>query len=76
MGILGLVVCAPLGTAAWIMGKNDLKEMDAGAMDLGGRSNTNVGRICGMIATILLILAIVAFIGMLGLGVMGGAMGR
>ena len=28
LGILSLVLCAPLGIAAWIMGNADLKEMD------------------------------------------------
>jgi hypothetical protein len=59
LGILGLVVCGPLGIAAWIMGNGDLKEMDAGTMDRSGRSVTNGGRICGMIATILLALSLV-----------------
>lgn len=27
-GILSLVVCAPLGIAAWIMGNNDLRDMN------------------------------------------------
>jgi hypothetical protein len=47
MGGVGLI----LGPMAWIMGRNDLREMDSGRMDESGRSNTNVGRICGMIAT-------------------------
>jgi len=58
-GILGLVVCAPFGIAAWIMGSNDLKEMDAGTMDPTGRSNTQAGKICGIIATILLIIGVI-----------------
>jgi hypothetical protein len=52
-GILGIVSCFPLGIAAWVMGKLDLKEMDAGTMDPSGRGNTNAGRICGMIGTLL-----------------------
>ena len=52
-GILGIVSCFPLGIAAWVMGKRDLKEMDAGIMDPAGRGNTNAGRICGMIGTLL-----------------------
>jgi hypothetical protein len=63
LGILSLVICAPLGIAAWIMGNTDLKEMDAGAMDPSGRSSTNAGRICGIIGTVLLILCVLAFIG-------------
>ncbi|MFA5191591.1 MAG: DUF4190 domain-containing protein [Verrucomicrobiia bacterium] len=62
-GILSLVFCAPLGIAAWIMGNGDLKQMDAGTMDPSGRSNTNAGRICGIIGTVLLILGVVAFVG-------------
>jgi hypothetical protein len=58
LGILSLVVCGPLGIAAWIMGSGDLKAMDAGIMDPGGRGNTNAGKICGMIATILLLIGV------------------
>ena len=55
LGILSFVVCGPvLGPMAWIMGNNDLKEMQAGTMD----PNTKVGKICGMIATILSICGI------------------
>ncbi len=59
LGILGLIVCGPLGIAAWIMGSGDLKEMDAGTMDPAGRGNTNAGKICGIIATILMIVSVV-----------------
>ena len=55
LGILSLIICAPLGIVAWVMGSGDLKEMDAGAMDPSGRGNTNAGKICGMIGTILMI---------------------
>ena len=71
LGILGLVVCGPLGIAAWVMGNGDLKEMDAGAMDPSGRSTTNAGRICGIIATILLAISIVVCILFFGLGLFG-----
>jgi len=75
LGILGLVICAPLGIAAWIMGNTDLKEMDAGQMDPSGRSTTNAGRICGMIATVLLILGVLGFIAAMALGVLGAMTG-
>jgi hypothetical protein len=61
LGILGLVVCAPLAIAAWVMGSGDLKQMDAGTMDPAGRGTTNAGKICGIVGTILLILGIVIF---------------
>jgi amino acid transporter len=74
-GILSLIVCAPLGIAAWIMGNTDLREMDSGLMDPSGRDSTNAGRICGMIGTILMILAIIFVIVMLSFVGFAGAMG-
>ncbi len=75
LGILSLVVCAPLGIFAWIMGNADLKEMSAGTMDPSGQSSTNAGRICGMIGTILLaiglVIAIIAVIGAVMAGMAG-----
>jgi hypothetical protein len=71
-GILGLVICGPLGIAAWVMGNSDLREMDAGTMDPSGRGTTQAGKICGMIATILMILAVVLGILFVTLGI-GGA---
>jgi hypothetical protein len=76
LGILGLVVCAPLGIAAWLMGNGDLKLMDAGQMDSAGRSLTNAGRICGIIATVLLILGVLGGILIFGLGILGAAASR
>ena len=71
LGILGLVICAPCGIAAWIMGHSDLKQMDAGQMDPSGRGLTNAGRICGIIATILLAVGIVVAVLLFLFGVMG-----
>ena len=71
LGILGLVICAPLGIVAWILGNGDLKEMDAGTMDPSGRSTTNAGKICGMIATILMIVGLVVVAFVFGLGFLG-----
>jgi hypothetical protein len=76
LGILSLVICAPLGIAAWIMGNGDLKEIDAGAMDPSGRSLTSAGRICGMIGTILLGLSILIFIALFALGMAGALLGH
>lgn len=76
LGILSLVVCQPLGIAAWIMGNGDLKQIDAGTMDPTGRGTTNAGRICGIIGTILLIIGVIVWIAIIALGVAGGVMGR
>jgi hypothetical protein len=76
LGILGLVICGPLGIAAWIMGNGDIKEMDAGTMDPSGRGTTQAGKICGMIATILMIIGVVIGILVVALGVVAGASHR
>jgi hypothetical protein len=60
-GILSLVICGFLGPVAWIMGNKDLKEMRAGRMDPSGEGMTNAGRICGMIACILMLLSCVGW---------------
>jgi hypothetical protein len=70
LGILSLILCGIFaGIPAWIMGNNDLREMDAGTMDPSGRSLTNAGRVCGMITTILTIIALVIVIVLIVLGV-------
>jgi hypothetical protein len=66
-GILSLVVCQFFGIAAWVMANADLQEMAAGRMDPSGRDITQVGRICGMVGTALLIIPIVVMI-LVGLG--------
>jgi thioredoxin 1 len=59
-GILGLIICMPLGIAAWVMGNNDLKEMDQGLMDPNGRDKTKLGKTLGIISVSLAALALVA----------------
>lgn len=54
-GILGLIVCQLFGVAAWVMAKNDLREMDRGWMDPSGRELTKTGRILGMVSTALML---------------------
>ncbi len=75
LGILGLVVCGPLGLVAWILGQGDLKAMDAGQMDPSGRSLTNAGRICGIVATVLWALGILVFLALMALGFLGAFLG-
>jgi hypothetical protein len=47
------VVALPTGLCAWLMGQADLRQMDTGAMDGDGRSNTHGGQVCGIIGTVL-----------------------
>jgi predicted Zn finger-like uncharacterized protein len=60
-GIIAIVtgLGVVFGPIAWVMGNNDLKEISEGRMDPEGESMTNIGRILGMVATILSIIGIV-----------------
>lgn len=58
LGVLSLIICAPLGIAAWVMGAGDLREMDAGLRVADGRSTTKAGMICGIIGTVLFVLQV------------------
>lgn len=55
LGILGIAACFICGIIAWVMGNNDLRQMDAGIMDPSGRGLTQAGKICGMVSVILVI---------------------
>ena len=61
-GILGFLVCALLGVAAWVMADNDLREMERGYMDPSGYDLTRTGRILGMVSTALLAVSLVVFL--------------
>ena len=54
LGILGLVVCGLIGPFAWSMGNRVVREIDASGGRWGGRSEANVGRILGIVSTVLL----------------------
>ncbi|MFT3872835.1 MAG: DUF4190 domain-containing protein [Nocardioides sp.] len=66
VGILGLVLCQILGPVAWAMGNRVVAEIDASGGAMDGRESANAGRICGIVASILLALSL------LGLVVFGG----
>ena len=62
LGILGIACCFICGIIAWVMGNNDLKEMDAGIMDPEGKSITQAGKICGMVSVGLQILGLLIWV--------------
>lgn len=66
LGILSLVVCGLLGPIAWSMGNTELARIDRGEVDPSGRGSAVAGRVCGMIASILIIVGIVAVVLMFG----------
>ena len=62
LGILSLVVCGILGPFAWNMGNRATREMNANpGVVYRNRGNITAGRICGMIATILIIVGVAFF---------------
>ena len=63
LGILGLIACGVLGPFAWSMGNKALREIDASHGQIGGRDTINVGRILGIVATVLLGLIVIGIIG-------------
>jgi len=75
LGILGIVVCFILGIIAWVMGKNDLNEMDAGIMDPSGRGLTQAGKICGMVSVILQIIVLLIWLLVAAIAGAGAIMG-
>jgi hypothetical protein len=62
LGILSLVICGVLGPFAWAKGNTAKREMDAEpGVQWTNRGSITAGRICGIIATVLLILSILGF---------------
>jgi hypothetical protein len=60
LGILSWAIgCAVFGIMAWIMGTNDLRDMERGAMDRSGMGLTQAGQIIGMIHALLSLVGLV-----------------
>jgi hypothetical protein len=59
----GMSFCLPalIGPLAWAMGSWDLRAIRDGHMDPTGESMTRAGQVCGIVATVLLILAVPFF---------------
>jgi len=72
LGILGLVCCSPLGIAAFVMGNNALKEIDAQPGRYSNRQIVQIGRILGIIAMVLLVLTVIWFLFLGGLAALSG----
>lgn len=60
LGILGIFCCAIMGICAWVMGNEDIKQMNMGRMDPSGRGITQAGRILGIISVVLWIISVFA----------------
>ena len=64
LGIVSIVACGIVAPFAWVMGNRVVREIDASGGAIGGRANANVGRILGMVVSLLTI-------GILVLGLVG-----
>jgi hypothetical protein len=53
LGIVGLVICGIAGVIALVMGNRVLKEIDANPGAYNNRQNVVIGRVLGIVATIL-----------------------
>src|SRR5690349_11002089 len=71
LGILSLVLCGFLGIPAWVMGNRVLREIDSSGGAIGGRGQVQAGRVCGIIATVLLVVSVVLLAGLFTLLVVG-----
>jgi len=67
-GIIGLLCCQVFGIVAWVMGANDIKEIRGGRMDPSGLGMTQAGMIIGIVATVLIAINALMFVGMMIVG--------
>jgi hypothetical protein len=72
LGILSLVVCGILGPFAWSKGNAALREIDANPGMYTNRGSVSAGRICGIIASVFLILSVVFMV----IVILGAVAGR
>jgi hypothetical protein len=59
LGILSLLICGFLGPVAWVMGNNAIAEIDANPLAYTNRGSVQAGRICGIIASAIMIVWVV-----------------
>lgn len=69
LGILSWVLCGILAAIpAWIMGKNEIKAIEAGRSDASGKTMATIGMWLGIIQVILAILALIVILIIIMLG--------
>jgi hypothetical protein len=61
LGILAITAWGPFGPFAWWLGSRELAAIDAGKRSPHNRSMARVGRILGILGTVLLIAAVALF---------------
>ncbi len=72
LALMGLFITCPVFPfMTWVMGSNDLREMQAGRMDPAGRDLTRAGMVIGMVLSILWILGFLIIFGSMLAGIAG-----
>jgi hypothetical protein len=56
LGIVGLFVFWPVAPFAWVIGRNEVRAVDAGRRDPSNRGAALAGQVMGIIGTVLLVL--------------------
>lgn len=74
LGIIGIACCALCAPIAWFIGNKELKAIRAGVSPAGGETFANVGKILGIIGTVLLALGLVWFVVFGGMAVISSLM--
>lgn len=72
LALMGFFITCPVFPfMTWVMGSNDLREMQAGRMDPAGRDLTRAGMVIGMVLSILWILGFLIIFGSMLAGIAG-----
>lgn len=64
LGILGLVLCPLCGPFAWVTGRRALEAIDSSGGTIGGRGQVLAGYVCGIVATVIIAVYFVLFLGL------------
>jgi hypothetical protein len=62
MGIIGLFVFWPVAPVAWVIGRKEVRAVDAGRRDPANRGVALAGQVMGIIGTVLLVLGVAFFL--------------
>jgi len=70
LGILSILcTCLPLGIVAWVLGHQEIRDIDAGLADPAGRGTAAAGRVLGIISVLLTALGMLVGACLLALGI-------
>jgi uncharacterized membrane protein YjgN (DUF898 family) len=68
LGILGIVVCGLIGPFAWSMGNRVVAEIEASGGAWGGQTEATIGRVLGIVTTVLLLVSLAFIVALFAFG--------